>query len=70
MSAVDAQLQAKVDASNEALDAHVREIVQWHFDPETGCEFWLNRAKELDFDPRKDVQSFDDLKKFGLFEDE
>lgn len=70
MSAVDTQLQAKVDASREALDAHVREIVQWHFDPETGCEFWLERAKGFDFDPREDVQGSDDLKKFGLFEDE
>jgi hypothetical protein len=70
MSAVDTQLQAKVDAFRKALDAHVREIVQWHFDPETGCEFWLERAKSFDFDPRKDVQGFEDLKKFGLFEDE
>ena len=70
MSAVDTELQAKVDASRKALDAHVREIVQWHFDPETGCEFWLERAKSFDFDPRKDVQGFEDLKKFGLFEDE
>src|SRR5690606_22725404 len=68
--AVDSQLQTKVAAARERLDAHVREIVQWHFNPETGCEFWLNRAKGFDFDPLKDVNSFDDLKKFGLFEDE
>src|SRR5438552_10279734 len=52
------------------LDAHVRETVSWHFNPETGCPFWLERAKTLGFDPRKEVQGFDDLKKFGLFEDE
>ena len=68
--AVDSQLQTKVAAARERLDAHVREIVQWHFNPETGCEFWLNRAKSLDFDPRKEVNGFDDLKKFGFFEDE
>jgi len=42
------------------LDAHVREIVAWHFNPETGCPFWLERVKTLGFDPRKDVQGFDD----------
>lgn len=64
------ELQPQIDAARTRLDAHVREIIQWHFSPETGCEFWLNRAKELGFDPRQEVQSFDDLKKFGLFQDE
>ena len=57
-------------AARERLDAHVREIVRWHFDPKTGCPFWLERAKQLDFDPLTDVQSYGDLDKFGLFEDE
>ena len=34
-------------AAREKLDAHVREIVAWHFDPETGCPFWLERAEYL-----------------------
>jgi phenylacetate-coenzyme A ligase PaaK-like adenylate-forming protein len=54
----------------ERLDAHVREIVAWHFDPKTGTPFWLERAKSLNFDPRRDIRGFDDLKMFGLFEDE
>src|SRR5262249_16538063 len=56
--------------SREQLDAQVREIVRWHFDPDTGTPFWLERAKSYKFDPRKDVQGFDDLKLFGLFEDD
>lgn len=56
--------------ASEQLDAHVREIVEWHFNPETGAPFWLERAKHLSFDPRKDIQTFDDLHKFGEFEDE
>jgi phenylacetate-coenzyme A ligase PaaK-like adenylate-forming protein len=54
----------------ERLDRHVREIVQWHFDPATGCPFWLERAKQFTFDPVRDVQGFADLQKFGFFEDE
>jgi len=57
-------------AANTRLDAHVREIVRWHFDPATGCPFWLERAKSLGFDPGKDVANHAGLDRFGLFEDE
>jgi phenylacetate-coenzyme A ligase PaaK-like adenylate-forming protein len=59
------QAQAK-----EKLNAHAYEIVQWHFHESTGCPFWLEKKKELKFDPLKDVKDFDDIKKFPLFEDE
>ena len=57
-------------ASHEALDAHVREIVAWHFDPSTGCPFWLDFAKKLGWDPRREIGNFGDLARLGLFEDE
>ena len=44
-----------------ALDAHVAEIINWHFSPETGCSFWLDWANEQDWNPLEEVQSFDDL---------
>jgi len=44
-----------------ALDAHVREIVRWHFSVETGTPVWLQFAKTSGFDPLKDVRGFDDL---------
>jgi phenylacetate-coenzyme A ligase PaaK-like adenylate-forming protein len=60
----------QIRQARERLDAHVREVVAWHFSPETGTPFWLERAKSFSFNPLKDVKGFDDLKKFGLFEDE
>jgi phenylacetate-coenzyme A ligase PaaK-like adenylate-forming protein len=60
----------KVRQARQRLDAHVRETIAWHFNPETGAPFWLEKAKTLGFDPRTEVRGFDDLKKFGLFEDE
>lgn len=63
-------LAAKQHQAREQLDAHVREIVHWHFSPDTGTPFWLERAKTFKFNPLKDVQGYDDLKLFGLFEDE
>jgi phenylacetate-coenzyme A ligase PaaK-like adenylate-forming protein len=61
---------ASVKAAKDRLDAHVREIVQWHFDPGTGCPFWLERAKGFDFNPLTDIKGYADLHRFGAFEDE
>ncbi len=64
------QLQDRAREARERLDAHVREMVAWHFDPATGCPFWLDKAKELGFDPRDKVEGYEDLKIFGHFQDE
>ena len=56
--------------AKEQLDRHVREIVQWHFDPATGCPFWLEFAAGLNWDPRDEIRSFADLRKFPPFQDE
>jgi hypothetical protein len=60
----------QASAARERLDAHVRDMVRWHFSDETGSPFWLDKKKTYDFDPLADVQRFDDLKKFPLFEDD
>jgi hypothetical protein len=53
-----------------ALDVHVREIVNWHFDPATGSPFWLDYANALGWDPRTEIRGFGDLSRFPPFEDE
>ena len=63
-------IDAKVKEAKEALDLHVREIVEWHFDPETGSPFWLEFAGKLGFNPRNDIKVFEDLRRFPRFEDE
>jgi phenylacetate-coenzyme A ligase PaaK-like adenylate-forming protein len=52
------------------LDAHVRDIIQWHFSEETGCPFWLDYAARLGWDPRKEIQGYSDLAKLGNFQDD
>jgi hypothetical protein len=54
----------------QALDAWVREVVAWHFSPETGSPFWLEFARKEKLDPRKEVRSYADLVRFGEFQDE
>ncbi|MBT3268837.1 hypothetical protein HN371_16910 [Candidatus Poribacteria bacterium] len=75
MTTTDAAVSAKalalrVDEARARLDAHVREMVQWHFDPDTGAPFWIDYATALDFDPRREIGGYDDLKLLGHFQDE
>ncbi len=58
-----------IQQAQAQLDAHLREIIQWHFSPETGCPFWLDWAKK-NFDPRQEVKVFGDMLKFPHFQDE
>ncbi|MEU6415115.1 phenazine antibiotic biosynthesis protein [Microbispora sp. NPDC046933] len=50
----------QVPEGPELIEAAMR----WHFSPETGSPFWLERAKTLGFDPREDVRTFEDLRRF------
>ena len=58
------------DEAKAQLDQNVREIINWHFSPETGCPFWLEWAGK-NFDPRKEIKCYEDIvTKFPRFEDE
>ncbi len=63
-------LSSRIRDARERLDAHVREIVQWHFNPDTGCPFWLDFAARLGWDPRREIRGFDELRKFPPFQDD
>ena len=58
-----------IQQAQAQLDAHLREIIAWHFAPETGSPFWLDWAKK-NWDPRAAIQSTGDLLKFPHFQDE
>lgn len=70
MDIVETPLADEIKAAREKLDAHVREMIEWHFNPDTGCSFWLDFADGLDFDPRQEIGRYDDLKVLGHFQDE
>jgi phenylacetate-coenzyme A ligase PaaK-like adenylate-forming protein len=59
-----------VQKAMERLDAHVREIVRWHFSPETGAPFWLDWAKRAGWNPAVEIAGYADLRRFPHFEDE
>jgi phenylacetate-coenzyme A ligase PaaK-like adenylate-forming protein len=51
-------------------DAYLRAAVAWHFGADTGSPFWLDAAKDLDFDPLTDVRTFTDLRLFPNLTDQ
>ncbi|MFC8045618.1 AMP-binding protein [Nocardia sp. NPDC057353] len=57
-------------AAPDDPDTYIRELMRWHFDPATGSPYWLRRARTLDFDPRTDIRTFDDLARFPNVVDE
>lgn len=59
----DPILDCPIDEVPDPQDL-VEAAMRWHFSPRTGSEYWLERAKTLDFDPRTDVRTFADLKLF------
>ncbi len=70
MEVISSDLAQRAEQVRRNLDEHVREMVLWHFSPETGSPFWLEFAEKLDFDPRREIGGFDDLKILGHFQDE
>lgn len=55
-------MSAKSAAENP--DGYLREVIRWHFSPETGSPFWLARAKSLGFDPVDAIERLSDLRRF------
>lgn len=51
------------------LNKWTRDIINWHFNPDTGSPFWLKKRMELGFDPIKDIQTYEDLGMFDFFDD-
>ena len=65
------QLAECVRAAADALDAHVREVVRWHFSGETGTPIWLRWAEKEGWNPAEEVQGFGDIvERFENFDDE
>jgi len=70
MSTATVPDQGALTRAREALDAWVRELMAWHFNPDTGCQFWIQWAERAGWDPRREIGGYDDLDKFGEFQDE
>ena len=71
MPELSPEVTERVRAAEEARDAHVRDVVRWHFSPETGTPVWLDWAKRAGWDPAEEVAGYADLvERFENFDDE
>ena len=52
---------SRIKQAIKERDDHLRKVIKWHFDPETGCSFWLNQKEVLGFDPREKIKRFEDI---------
>lgn len=67
---ISPNLQNAAKQAQDQLDAHLREIVKWHFSEETGCPFWLDWKKKAGWNPAEEIKTFADMLKFPHFQDE
>lgn len=51
-------------------DDYLNAVLDIHFDEEYGTPYWRERAEELDFDPREEINSLQDLRKLGEADEE
>jgi hypothetical protein len=51
-------------------DEFIQAAMEWHFSPDTGSPYWLERRKTLEFDPVADIKSHVDLALFPNIVDE
>jgi hypothetical protein len=58
------------DHEDTVVSRHLKDILQWHFSPETGSLFWLKHKENLSFDPLRDVNKLADLRMFPDVSDE
>ncbi|MDB5692660.1 MAG: arylcarboxylate reductase component [Alphaproteobacteria bacterium] len=56
-----------VIAGGASLDDWVCHIVDIHFHPAHGAPFWIERAKALRIDARRDIRGYQDLSLLGFF---
>jgi hypothetical protein len=56
--------------ARDELDAWIRELMRWHFSPETGSRFWLDWKARAGWNPRDKIGGADDLHRFGPFQDD
>ena len=48
--------------ASDFLTIHLREVIEWHFSPETGSPFWVEWARKTGWDPREEIKTIEDVR--------
>jgi hypothetical protein len=57
------------DRVRKLVTDRLRRVVDLHFDPAGGSRYWLERARELGFDPRQRIRSLEDIALLGRMDE-
>lgn len=57
-------------SADDKLAARLKHVLSVHFDADAGTPYWLDRARELGIDPRREVASLADLSLLGPMDEE
>lgn len=49
-----------------SIENWLSSVIDIHFNPKDGAPYWLKKKEELKFDPKKDINSIDDLVHFPI----
>jgi thienamycin biosynthesis protein ThnN len=55
---------------NDSVNNRLRHVLDIHFNPETGCPYWLEKQKSLGLDVRKEICTIDDLYLLGTMDEQ
>ncbi|MCP4249947.1 MAG: long-chain fatty acid--CoA ligase, partial [bacterium] len=58
----------KMIENGAGIETRLRDVLAIHFEPEQGAPYWLDRAKELGFDPREKIKRVADLHRLGTMD--
>ena len=61
--------QAVLQARDELLGARLKKVLALHFHPQEGSPYWIEKARQLGFDPRMEVDGVEALARLGPMDD-
>jgi len=61
-------LRASPQLTSIDVNERLQDVIALHFDPRAGTPYWLDVARRLGFDPRREIRSIADLPRLGTTE--
>ena len=65
MTALPPLIRDAAGSSTETVDQRLRRVIDVHFHPTWGTPYWLDRARALGLDARREIRTTDDLSALG-----
>ncbi|MBX3395575.1 MAG: hypothetical protein KF841_09430 [Phycisphaerae bacterium] len=54
--------------AQDKIEKRIASLIALHFDPQDGTPYWIERSKQLSFDPRDAIHQLNDLHRLGFMD--